>query len=271
MADNDLSVSKMKFRHRHMGKIALFLILLSILAPFMYYVMHPFFLLIFLLITYSLAPIAIIVYSSYLIRKNNSSELYLFYWLYFISVYVSMIAFYYMNEILTSQGASFHVTRISNIESDNWIVNSIKLYIEFSSDAIKEAKLVILIIGLVIVPQILSFVFAGIFGCGRRPILVQSISKFGTLYMAKFICVLAAINLSIFLYSLMKGDVSFDAIFDIERHPIFAPIIALWMLSASFAMLLAYCRSDEFFIYVSTNFFRNRWANIINYMTRYDK
>jgi hypothetical protein len=69
-------------------------------------------------------------------------------------------------------------------------------YLEISTDREGELTFLLSILGVVVVPQILSLVISGLFGCGTPPVLVSTITKFTFLSFIKFLCVLSALQSS---------------------------------------------------------------------------
>jgi hypothetical protein len=59
-------------------------------------------------------------------------------------------------------------------------------YIKISNNMVEEVIFLFILLSAVILPQILSFLISGLFGCGRPPIFVSSIAKFALLSLKPY-------------------------------------------------------------------------------------
>ena len=150
------------------------------------------------------------------------------------------------------------------------------LYIPFVTDIKGELYLVTGIIIIGILPQVISFIISGIFGCGSPPMLISTITKITMFSLIKFFCILAGLTTGTFIV-LHHITVLNDALnaAELQRHRtpretvIFGLLGSLILLSVSFLISAIYYKVDALYrrIMASSRF---RYLNsVLMYMTRY--
>jgi hypothetical protein len=158
-------------------------------------------------------------------------------------------------------------------------MNLFDLYVPFATDVKGEFYLVTGIVVLGILPQVISFIISGIFGCGSPPVLVSTITKITIFSLLKFLCILAGITTGTFVVlQIHPIPVLNDAVYaaSLQRHGttpretvIFGLLGSLILLSVSFLTSAIYYKVDALYrrIMASSRF---RYLNsVLMYMTKY--
>jgi hypothetical protein len=139
-------------------------------------------------------------------------------------------------------------------------------YIKLSVDAKGELAVIATLIGAVIIPQVLSFLISGLFGCGMPPILVSKVTKYAILILIKFLCVFSALVASELIYmmyfsyfhdpdiSLIRGG--YLNLYEKAAH-------CLVLLASSFSLSVLYSRSDDAFKYIEDRRVTKAWAKSV--------
>jgi len=116
-----------------------------------------------------------------------------------------------------------------------------------SMDSRVEILTLLTIAALFIVPQILSYVISGLFGCGSPPILFATVSKVVTWSFIKFFCVLSGILAAQSIAALCGHLPTF-------LHPIRDAAVkcvdALLAISISFLMMAIYYKTDILYNFI---------------------
>jgi hypothetical protein len=141
-------------------------------------------------------------------------------------------------------------------------------YLNFSIDINSEITFISILISAVIVPQILSFLISGLFGCGMPPILVSKITKFAILSIIKFLCVLSALNMAQFIYWMyIVPPKNFGYFFDLGTYSTMA--LCLLLLASSFSLSVLYSLSGSALKYISDRGVTKNLSVAWAYMTRF--
>jgi hypothetical protein len=151
------------------------------------------------------------------------------------------------------------------IAEGGFLEKVLRWYLEVSTNLIDEITFLLILVSVVTLPQILSSLISGLFGCGRPPVLVLSVTKYACLSFIKSVCVLSALSVSQFLFLIYKHLVSFADIGDL-----FYPLV---VMSLAFALSVVYCKSHEFVGYVLAKILPAKILAILkrvwDYMTKY--
>lgn len=115
---------------------------------------------------------------------------------------------------------------------------------------------------MLILPQILSYLISGIFGCGSPPILVSTVSRVVTWSLIKFFCVLS-------------GILAAQSILALYGEPYLPPkdapvklVEALLMICLSFLIMVIYYKAEDLYASVAA-YPRLGWLG--RFMARYRK
>jgi hypothetical protein len=117
---------------------------------------------------------------------------------------------------------------------------------------------------LIVIPQFMAFAISGLFGCASPPLFVASSTRFVTMSLIKFYCVLAGLlfgRAAFFL--LLMGDVFGEG----EEGALKAGAESMIMISASFLISVAYYKLNQLFIDTE----ERPKNSLISYMIRYRK
>lgn len=140
---------------------------------------------------------------------------------------------------------------------------AITMLVGASMDVREELLLLAALGGLLILPQILSYLMGGIFGCGSPPAFVAMVTNFVMWSLIKFFCVLS-------------GILAAQSIFALYGHPYLAPkdsprkfAEALLMIDASFAILAVEVNAHRIEALIAANANLNWMERAHRFMTRY--
>jgi hypothetical protein len=148
--------------------------------------------------------ICLVVICAALLRYWFSKEVYLLFLVFFGVAYVTLIIFIYLDRNNYIQGNDFFPWQIDGKKDGGLIANVASWYIRTSSDFPVEVAFLAAITGLIVIPQLLSFLASGLFGCARNPAFVSSIVKFSAISLMKCCCGFAAIELGTAIFILLK-------------------------------------------------------------------
>jgi hypothetical protein len=118
---------------------------------------------------------------------------YTFFMLTFISV---LLALHLHNEGFVDL-RKFDFNNLDSLEDGGLFIGVLRWLIQVMTDAKGELKFVSVLLGLAFIPRILSYLIAGIFGCGRPPVFVETLTSFALLSFVKFYCGFAGLNLGV--------------------------------------------------------------------------
>jgi hypothetical protein len=220
-----------------------------------------------------LSYLAITTISIMSIRRHHARHVYTLWYIFFLISCCFFVLLCYFNTTLLKM-----FTESDKLPLYGKLLNwSIIIATDFSSE------LYFLSIGimLAIVPQLLTFVVSGIFGCGSPPVLVSIITRYAILSLVKFFCVLSGIlaGASLFqvfhildIYAIRNTAITTktaayqellinDVLFNVEQ--------ALLALSWSFAILALYYKIQVVRRYITGRFRHKSLHSAFMYMTRY--
>jgi hypothetical protein len=137
------------------------------------------------------------------------------------------------------------------------------MFMGASMDVREELYILGAVAVLFILPQILSYLISGVFGCGSPPILVATVSRIVTWSLIKFFCVVAGILSAQSIFSLYGQP---------YLHPIDSPtklVEALVMISISFLIMAGYYKVGTLYEVISKRLCLERFDSFLRFMTRY--
>jgi hypothetical protein len=116
-----------------------------------------------------------------------------------------------------------------------------------------------------ILPQILSYLISGIFGCGSPPVLVSTITRIVTWSLIKFFCMLS-------------GILAAQSIFALYGNPYLSPkdapvklVEALFMIALSFLIMAFYYKTEDLYAATAKHPRLNWFESFTLFMTRFRK
>jgi hypothetical protein len=129
--------------------------------------------------------------------------------------------------------------------------------------------LTLLTIGLLLIlPQVMSYVISGLFGCASPPILVSTVSKIVTWSFIKFFCVLSGILAATLIAALCGHAPPF-------LHPLRDATVrcvdALLAISISFLTMAIYYKTDILYKFITRLPCLGWFDSFTRFMTRYEK
>lgn len=139
------------------------------------------------------------------LRNQHANEVYWLLLIYFLTAYLGFMVLFYVDvKHLIDIGKLDYIENNTIANTDDMVVNILKSYVVITSDLGSELKFLSILIGVIVIPQVSTFLVAGIFGCAKPPALVSSVAKFSTMSLVKSLCAFSAIRLSTFLFLLFK-------------------------------------------------------------------
>jgi hypothetical protein len=116
---------------------------------------------------------------------------------------------------------------------------------------------------LCVVPQILSYILSGIFGCASPPVFVATISRLAMLSLIKFLCVMSGITTAqIVFFTDRPASLS-------SEDPMGLAFLAMLSMTASFWGMMLYYDAETYDLSATTKF---KWlAKVLRYMSKYQK
>jgi hypothetical protein len=146
----------------------------------------------------------------------------------------------------------------------------LRWYIGISTDIKGEIFFLCILIGLVVIPQILSFLMSGLLGCGKPPALVSKVTGFAVLSLVKFYCGLSAFAMSAGLFKIYNAYVHSVTLSTDDYVLISFPFV---LLSTSFLLAASYYRGAEELRFIGASIQKGATGTILNrilnYMTRF--
>jgi hypothetical protein len=192
-------------------------------------------------------PVTISIYwSIFFLRLFYARHVYTLWYLFFLITYCGFGIYMYLDSINLIAPDNFGGFEVIKSSDTGFLAKWLTWYLEISTDRKGEFVFLLSLLGLVIIPQILSFLFSGAFGCGKPPIFVSIITKFAILSFIKFLCVLSALQLSSYLFMIYMHSDKITSITYINLSTTFG------LLCASFWISLIYYMSHRTLLLILT-------------------
>jgi hypothetical protein len=169
-----------------------------------------------------------------LIREKHGGEVHTLWFVFVLTTGFGFAIYYYLNisgSIVISENG-IHVVERSSVEGGffGFLEKLLKWWLQSSINVEEELTILLYVVVAVILPQSLSYVISGIFGCARPPILVAKVTKGAFYAVIKCYCVLAALVTSEKLFLLYMNSVF--SVWDLQRP--------LLLLSVTFFLAFLY-------------------------------
>lgn len=187
----------------------------------------------------------IINFSIKSIRQKHASEVYYIWLSFFVSIFISFFIFAYFDynglvedgffaELI--QGAFLDGPSVQLPETAGTLAQLAHAYLRMSTNFVDELAILVGILSLVVLPQTLCYIVAGLHGCAKRPSLVSTATKFSILSLIKFTCVFAGIQCTAVIFTWLKRGGNSLNIPNLVEH-LFP---ALYSLASSFLLAMLY-------------------------------
>lgn len=209
-------------------------------------------------------PLIVIVISIFMLRYKYGNEVYILWFVFFATLYLSMMIYYFFDaEHVIKWYAFEHLPDLEENHKDSTTARLLLWYFHMSTDFLGEITLVVAISGLLIIPQLLSFAISGLFGCGRFPLLIANIIKLSMITLIKFNCGFAAFAMSAEIFRIHKNSTqSPDDYFDAIFYP--TSILAL-----TFALAALHFRAVDLLHFIGNRRSPIIYKKMTAYMTKY--
>jgi hypothetical protein len=197
---------------------------------------------------FSTVSVCLVCVSIFSLRQKHSDHVYMLWYTFCLTLCICTILF------LALPGL---VTGFTDDTGMNIVEKSSRTFLTVSKDLDGEVHLIAIILAILVLPQILSFIISGLFGCGVRPILVSRISEVATLSLVKFFCVLSGVDAAL-------------ALSPWTATPTTNATASLMAISFAFAILALHFDLDEVRGKIrSTLSAQSGLKRLLKYMTRY--
>jgi hypothetical protein len=137
------------------------------------------------------AALMAIAACTFLIREEHAGHVYTLWYLFWLTSCCASLIFFYLESLDVLNFDQFYMLRLP--EGAPFWQRALRWYFGVSTDISGEITLLLLLVGVIAVPQALSFLVSGLFGCGTRPVLIGKIVRFALLCLVKFFCVFSGI------------------------------------------------------------------------------
>jgi hypothetical protein len=168
--------------------------------------------------------IAVTCLSIYFLRKENSTKIYLIWYLFSLSLFIAFSVFAYANLAGVMSIEDMFGRKLSRI------IFSIYAY---SLDFGEELKLIAFVVLLVCVPQLLAYVLSGISGSSSSLVFVSRISQVAIWSMIKFLAVCSGLFLASPLSDILTGELNTNYLYIVN---------SLINIASAFGLMAGYLR-----------------------------
>jgi len=210
-------------------------------------------------VTLSLLGLTLLVtlcLSIMILRRDHPHHVHTLWYIFSLTLCSVSVLFLYIYENATSGQNTFLSGTPGTIAT---------FFIDTSMDVRGELHILAILGALFILPQILSYLISGLFGCGSPPVLVSTISKVVTWSFIKFLCILS-------------GILAAQSIFALYGHPYLYPkdsirkcVDAIFMISLSFFIMVMYYKVEVLHAFIVKRPRLKRFESFARFMTRYRK
>jgi hypothetical protein len=111
--------------------------------------------------------------------------------LFWLTACSALLIFFYLESLDVLNLDQFYTLRLP--EGAPFWQRALGWYLDVSTDISGEITLLLLLVGVIAIPQVLSFLVSGLFGCGTRPVFIGNSVRFALLCLLKFLCVFAGL------------------------------------------------------------------------------
>jgi hypothetical protein len=208
------------------------------------------------LVFLGLVFVATLWLSSRSVRRDHPHHVHTLWYVFSLTLCAVSVLFFYIYE----NARSIRSTPLSGLPGRVAV-----MLMNASMDVREELYILATFSALLILPQILSYLISGIFGCGSPPVLVSTISRIVTWSLIKFFCVLS-------------GILAAQSIFALYGNPYLSPkdapiklVEALLMIALSFLIMALYYKTEVLYASIAKHL-RLKWFDAFaRFMTRFRK
>jgi hypothetical protein len=253
---------------RHVIWIILTLLVPIFLLPISLFMELPTLFAFSVLFILHLVPTLVIVISIIHLRAKHADEVYLLWFTFFFMTYVIFGLYSYLSAegSITDYFLDLDLLAAQHSQNRGILARLLSWYIDISVHPKDDILLLFSLLGLVVVPQFLSFVISGLFGCAKPPLIVSKVTWFAVFSLAKCFCILAAFETSTGLFALYRAYVNSKILETIDNSSL--GVAPLFSLSFSFLLAAGYYRSADLLrVLIQTGTARTN--RILDHMTRF--
>lgn len=139
------------------------------------------------------------------IRKEHSSHIYLLWYVFSLTACCTSLTFFYLDNIQLVEVSRLSAVSIAENGSAAPIwQRTVQWFLSVSTDLNEELILVSVILFVIVIPQVISFVLSGIFGCGKPPLIISKALQGSVMSLIKFCSILAGIEMATFILKIYK-------------------------------------------------------------------
>jgi hypothetical protein len=169
-----------------------------------------------ILVLIYLILLCLIVLSIFSIRVAYAFQVHTLWFLFSLSTCLSIVFLMYRQDI-------------SETTVSAWAINA---FFDMTTNTKAELQLISAVLLITVVPQFMSYLLAGAFGCGSRPVFVSSISKLAALSLIKFFCIMAGVLTARITYGYLTNR--------LQENPLYDGWGPLLLLTVSFGSMALY-------------------------------
>jgi len=141
--------------------------------------------------TVLLSSTLIIVSCSLMLRTKHAKYVYTISYIFWLTACAVSPIFFYLETLDILRFDEHGMMHVIN-GSPFWQF-ALQWFLDISTNIPGEISIIELSLFVIVIPQVLSFITSGIFGCGNRPVLISTSIRYAWLFLAKFFCVFAGI------------------------------------------------------------------------------
>jgi hypothetical protein len=190
------------------------------------------------------------------VRRDHAHHVHTLWYVFSLTLCSVSVLFFYIHE----NARTLASTPLNGTTAIGQIV---VILMKASMDVREELYILATLSALLILPQVLSYLISGIFGCGSPPILVSTISRIVTWSLIKFFCVLS-------------GILAAQSIAALYAAPLLTPkeapvrlVEAAFMIALSFATMVMYYDAEALYRFIANRFRLKRLGAFNRFMTRF--
>jgi hypothetical protein len=208
-----------------------------------------------------------------ILRERHANHVYTLWFTFFFMVGCGFAIYVYLDKVkLIDLDFSTLELKVGHSVEVGFLAGALGWYLRTSIDLMDEVSFLFILVIAVVLPQILSFLISGLFGCGRSPIFVSSVTRFAFLSLIKLFCILSALSISEYLFILYNAIYHNDSAYKaIARSTSNLEELneSFLLLMISFLLSAIYYNTNNIRQYIpnhgATKMLERVWA----YMTRY--
>jgi hypothetical protein len=137
------------------------------------------------------------IFCAFVLSFYRGTEVYILFYTFFMFTVISFLIAFYLHTEKIVDIKTFDFNNLDSLENGGLFIGVLRWLVHVMTDAKGELMFISVLLGLAFIPQILSYLIAGMFGCGRPPVLVQTLTSLALISFIKFFCGFSGINLGV--------------------------------------------------------------------------